>query len=115
MRQSWILSLFPSVNLDHARFEPFRPGIERAILYSDPDSSAMTAYLRYAPGAEVPEHEHDGYEHILVLEGEQSDDDGSYPAGTLIIHTPGSRHRVRSETGCLVLAIWERPVRFVTS
>ena len=31
------------------------------------------AMLRYAPNAEVPLHEHDGYEHIFVLEGAQED------------------------------------------
>ena len=33
---------------------------------------------------------------------------------TLVINPPGSRHRVVSDDGCLVLVIWEQPVVFET-
>ena len=33
-------------------------------------------------------------------------------AGTLIINPPGTRHSVVGEAGCIVLAIYEKPVRF---
>lgn len=68
------------------------------------------AFIRYAPGARVPEHAHPGYEHIIILRGSQSDDRGHYPAGTCVMSPPGSRHAVFSEEGCLVLAIWNRSV-----
>ena len=71
------------------------------------------ALIRYRPGAKVPLHHHDGYEHIIVLSGSQSDESGTYEQGTCIINPPGSSHSVRSETGCLVLAIWDHPVRVV--
>ena len=34
-------------------------------------------------------------------------------AGTLIINPPGTQHSVVSEAGCIVLAIYEKPVKFL--
>lgn len=92
-------------------FEPFRPGVEIRPLYRTLNGPAA-AVLRYRPGASVPSHTHGGYEHILVLEGEQSDERGRYSAGTLIVNPPGSSHTVTSEAGCVVLVIWEKQVVF---
>ena len=94
-------------------WQPFREGIEQVPLHQPAPSGLRAALLRYAPGASVPAHEHVGYEYILVLEGTQEDDRGRYPAGTLLVNPPGSGHAVRSAEGCVVLAIWERPVQFV--
>ncbi|MFZ5532755.1 MAG: cupin domain-containing protein [Pseudomonadota bacterium] len=94
-------------------WQPFREGIEQVPLHEPAPSGLRAALLRYAPGASVPAHEHVGYEYILVLEGTQEDDRGRYPAGTLLVNPPGSGHAVRSAEGCVVLAIWERPVQFV--
>lgn len=98
---------------DCEAFEPFRPGVEISRLYQNEVTGASAAVLRYAPGASVPEHVHQGYEHVLVLEGEQCDHRGSYPAGTLVINPPGTRHTVSSPQGCIALLIWQNPVRFV--
>jgi anti-sigma factor ChrR (cupin superfamily) len=68
--------------------------------------------LRYLPGAEVPRHVHTGFEHILVLSGAQHDERGRYTAGTFVVNPAGTAHRVWSPEGCLVLIVWERPVRF---
>jgi len=54
-----------------------------------------------------------GYEHILILEGEQQDEHYIYPQGTLVISPPGTSHSVQSPQGCIVLAIWEKPVSFL--
>jgi anti-sigma factor ChrR (cupin superfamily) len=94
-------------------FEPFRPGVEISPLYRHEASGASAAVLRYAPGASVPEHVHEGYEHVFVLDGEQRDHRGSYPAGTLVVNPPGTRHTVSSPQGCIALLIWQHPVRFV--
>jgi anti-sigma factor ChrR (cupin superfamily) len=99
-------------NWRHLPFEPFRPGIEIHHLYMVPGGAAA-ALLRYAPGGTAPLHEHPGFEHVLVLEGSQSDEHGLYEAGTLLVNPPGSRHSVRSEQGCVALLIWEKPVRFL--
>jgi anti-sigma factor ChrR (cupin superfamily) len=92
-------------------WEPFRDGVEIHRLYSTPDGRSA-AFLRYAPGATLPRHHHIGLEHILILTGSQQDERGSYQAGTLLVHPPGTSHTVRSRGGCVVLALWERPVVF---
>lgn len=91
-------------------FEPFREGVEIHRLAEGPAAAAL---LRYAPGASVPRHRHTGLETILVLEGTQSDDHGTASAGSLIFNPEGTEHRVWSETGCVVLIHWTRPVEFL--
>jgi anti-sigma factor ChrR (cupin superfamily) len=93
-------------------WRPFRDGVEIYRLYGDGVSGPTAALLRYKGEAMVPLHEHIGYEHILVLSGSQRDQNGTATAGTLTINAPGTRHRVVSEAGCIVLAIYEKPVRF---
>lgn len=91
----------------------FREGVDISIIYQEPNNGPSAAFLRYHPGAKVPPHQHVGYEHIFVLRGEQRDEKGQYCAGSLMIHGKDTGHQVYSETGCLVLAIWNRPVVFV--
>jgi anti-sigma factor ChrR (cupin superfamily) len=93
-------------------FEPLRPGVDVRYLYKDDATGASCAVLRYQPGAEVPAHVHQGYEHVFVLAGEQQDERGRYPAGTVVINPPGTGHRVWSPGGCLVVIVWQRPVAF---
>lgn len=93
-------------------FGSLRPGVEIHVLHESPDG-ARAAVLRYAPGAEVPAHRHEGYEYIYVLEGEQSDERGTYAAGSFIVNEPGMAHSVASSRGCVVLIIWQRPVVFL--
>jgi anti-sigma factor ChrR (cupin superfamily) len=93
-------------------WQPFRDGVEIYRLYGDGVSGPTAALLRYHDEGIVPLHEHTGYEHILVLSGSQRDQNGTATAGTLTINAPGTRHSVVSEGGCIVLAIYEKPVRF---
>lgn len=88
----------------------FRDGVEVSWLYQNGAYGPAAAFLRYQPGARVPFHWHSGYEHVLVLDGSQSDASGNHAAGSLTINPPGSAHEVVSEEGCIVLIIWERPV-----
>lgn len=98
---------------DGLAWHPFHPGIEIHRLYGGHDDGPAAALLRYQPGAEAPVHMHEGIEHILVLHGAQEDEHGHYAAGSLLISPRGSIHHVRSLGGCVVLAIWQRPVRFL--
>jgi anti-sigma factor ChrR (cupin superfamily) len=95
---------------DDLPWEPFRPGVDIYRLYEDGHQGAAAALLRYQPGASVPLHDHTGFEHIFVLSGSQTDQNGEHQAGTLIINPPHSNHSVISQFGCIVLAIWEKPV-----
>lgn len=91
-------------------FKPFRDGVEISEIVTGEPAVAL---LRYAPGASVPRHLHEGLETILVLDGVQSDERGDYAAGSLILNPQGSVHSVWSEPGCVVLIQWTRPVRFL--
>lgn len=93
-------------------WQPFREGIEAHWLYKN-ENGAGAAFLRYQPGASAPKHEHIGFEHIFVLTGSQRDEEGHYQEGSLIVKEPGSIHTPHSETGCTVLLIWEKPVKFL--
>jgi len=107
-----VLDLDPDELAKRPGYEPLRPGIDILYLYQDGDAGSSCALLRYQPGAEVPAHVHQGFEHVYVLAGEQSDERGSYRKGSFVINPPGTNHRVWSQSGCLVLIVWNRPVAF---
>ena len=98
---------------DEIPWQPFRDGVEIHRLYGDGISGPTAALIRFRKAARVPRHQHEGYEHILVLAGSQRDQNGIAGPGTLTVKPPGTEHRVVSEAGCIVLAIYEKPVRFV--
>lgn len=92
---------------------PLHPGVDEHRIYGEHDGDGPVAsILRYAAGARVPYHRHEGYEHVYILAGSQRDPRGTHRAGTLVINPPGSRHQVSSDDGCIVLLIWERAVSF---
>ncbi|GAB5378626.1 MAG: hypothetical protein AcusKO_50880 [Acuticoccus sp.] len=99
--------------LKTGEWQPFRPGVTAIWLYDEGDGGAAGVFLRYQPGARVALHEHVGYEHLYVLEGDQYDENGSYPAGSFVVSGPGTRHSPGSRTGCLALLIYEKAVRFL--
>ena len=105
------LELVPELLRKKLEFQPAFPGVTMALLYREPNGSSA-AILKYEPGARLASHSHPGYEHIYVLEGSQRDERGVYPAGTLVVNPPGTAHTVESPEGCVVLAIWQRPVEF---
>jgi anti-sigma factor ChrR (cupin superfamily) len=111
--EPFVVALDPAALRARTGYVPLRPGVEILYLYNDEKSGAAAALLRYEPGATVPAHEHQGYEHVFVLSGAQSDARGRYGEGVLLINPPGTSHRVVSEEGCLVLVVWQRPVRFL--
>lgn len=94
-------------------WKPFQPGVDIYRLYEDGETGANAALLRFQPGGRVPLHEHTGYEHIFVLSGSQVDENSEAATGSLIINPPGTSHSILSETGCIVLAIYEKPVKFL--
>ena len=94
-------------------WEPLREGVEVLRLWGDADAGASVALLRYQPGAHVPRHRHTGFEAIFVISGSQSDERGTYGPGSFVVNPDGDEHSVRSDEGCMVLILWERPVVFV--
>jgi quercetin dioxygenase-like cupin family protein len=98
---------------DRVPWLEFRDGVEIHRLYGDGITGPTAALIRFRTGGYVPLHEHPGYEHIIVLSGSQRDDRGTANAGTLLVSAPGTRHEIASDSGCIVLAIYEKPVRFL--
>jgi anti-sigma factor ChrR (cupin superfamily) len=94
-------------------WEPFRPGVTAHWLYNQGGGGPAAVLLRYEPGARVALHEHVGFEHLYVIEGDQYDEYGSYPEGSLVINPPGTSHSPGSKAGCVALLIYEKAVRFV--
>jgi anti-sigma factor ChrR (cupin superfamily) len=98
---------------DELPWQPYKKGVEIFRLYGDGITGPTAALIRYREHGEIPMHEHIGYEHLLILAGSQRDENGIYEVGSLVINAPGTRHKVSSEDGCIVLAIYEKAVRFV--
>jgi len=94
-------------------WKPFQTGVDIYRLYGDGHTGPTAALLRFHPGGRVPLHEHTGYEHIFVLAGSQVDENSEAETGALIINPPGTSHSILSQRGCIVLAIYEKPVRFL--
>lgn len=112
-RQIVLRSLFDIPKNPHSlAWEPFRPGVKIHRLYGNQAEGPSAALLWYEPGAGVPLHEHMGYEHLLVLASTQTDNGIARDFGTLVINPPGSAHAVTVPNGGIVLAIWEKPVKF---
>ncbi len=97
---------------DPEAWEFFRDGIDVHWLYRNENDSPSAALLKYAPGASVPRHRHSGFEHIYVLQGSQVDEYGEHHVGNLAINPPGTAHSIESPEGCIVYAVWEKPVVF---
>jgi len=99
-------------NANAIPWQTFHDGVDIYRLYGDGASGPTAALIRYRAAGKIPMHEHQGYEHILVLSGSQRDQNGTAIAGTLTINAPGTRHSIVSDAGCMVLAIYEKPVKF---
>jgi anti-sigma factor ChrR (cupin superfamily) len=102
-----------AVQKDQIAWQPYKKGVDIFRLYGDGVTGPTAALLRYREHGEVPLHEHVGYEHILILSGSQQDENGIYLEGSFVINPPGTRHQVHSDAGCIVLAIYEKPVQFL--
>lgn len=108
-----IKGLFDPAQLVATReWEPLAEGVFISKIYESDSHGARAAFLRYIPGASVPNHQHMGFEHILILDGWQMDGVTVYEAGTLVIHAPGTEHHLVAPEGCIALGVWERPVSF---
>lgn len=95
------------------RWQPFCDGVDIYRLYENGPDGPTAALLRFRAGGRVPLHEHTGFEHIFVLAGSQVDENSKAETGSLIINPPGTSHSILSENGCIVLAIYEKPVKFL--
>lgn len=94
-------------------WQDFREGVDIFPLHGNPAQECSSALLRYRAGAKIPRHLHIGTEFLIILRGSQADERGHYNAGTFLINPTGSSHELESVEGCILLAIWEKPVKFI--
>lgn len=106
-----IESLLKDPNSD--QWTELAPGVRMLILHEHPSSGYRVALLKYEPGTSTRRHIHTGDEHIFVLEGSQSDENGHYPKGSYVVNPKGREHKVYSQEGCVVLIHWIAPVQFI--
>lgn len=101
------------VSVEDLPWEPTRfPGVDWKILMHDEERGIMTALMRWAPGAELPLHEHVDIEQTFVLEGSFRDAAGECKAGDFVWRPAGSRHVAESPDGAVMLAIFQKPNQF---
>ncbi|MES3007675.1 MAG: cupin domain-containing protein [Pseudomonadota bacterium] len=103
----------PEQLLATREWSELRPGVNISPIYNTTQDGPSAAFLHYLPGAAVPRHLHTDFEHILILQGSQSDGQVTYGRGTLLVSTPQSEHQIHSAEGCIALAVWVKPVAFV--
>jgi anti-sigma factor ChrR (cupin superfamily) len=88
-------------------------GVQQKILVVDRDSGVVTALMKFAPGAKLPDHEHVLIEQTYVLEGSLVCEEGECKAGEFVWRPAGSRHEAwAGPQGGLMLAIFQIPNRF---
>jgi anti-sigma factor ChrR (cupin superfamily) len=93
------------------------PGCEAKTLLFDAQTGLVTALMRFAPGAVLPDHEHVRIEQTYVLEGRLVDKEGPAAGleigpGEYVWREPGSRHVAWCPEGGLMLAMFQVPNRF---
>jgi anti-sigma factor ChrR (cupin superfamily) len=77
----------------------------------------VTALMRFAPGAVLPDHEHVKVEQTYVLEGKLCDKEGpaqglTVGPGEFVWREAGSRHVAWTPEGGLMLAMFQVPNKF---
>ena len=105
------------VDVQNVSWEKTRyPGIEQKTLLIDRGTGLLTALMRMAPGAHLPEHEHVKIEQTYVLEGSLVCPEGECRAGQFVWRPAGSRHDAwAGPQGGLFLAIFQAPNKFFSA
>ena len=89
------------------------PGCEAKTLLFDRETGLVTALMRFAPGAVLPDHEHVKIEQTYVLEGSLVCPEGECKAGQFVWRPAGSRHEAwAGPKGGLFLAMFQMPNKF---
>jgi anti-sigma factor ChrR (cupin superfamily) len=106
------------VRVGELEWKPTRfAGCEVKTLLFDRDTGLVTALMRFAPGAVLPDHEHVKIEQTLVLEGKLVDREGpdaglEVGKGDFVWRPAGSRHSAWCPEGGLMLAMFQVPNKF---
>ena len=89
------------------------PGVESKVLLADRATGVMTALMKFAPGARLPDHQHMMIEQTWVIEGSLMCGEGECKAGEFVWRPAGSRHEAwGGPQGGLMLAMFQIPNKF---
>jgi len=112
MKRSELASVF--VDAQNMRWETTRyDGVEQKTLMVEPKTGMLTALMRMAPGARLPDHEHVKIEQTYVLEGTLKCPEGECKPGQFVWRPAGSRHHAwAGPKGGLFLAMFQVPNKF---
>jgi anti-sigma factor ChrR (cupin superfamily) len=88
------------------------PGVETKTLLLDKESGLLTALVKMAPGARLPDHEHVRIEQTFMIEGTLVDEEGACTTGNFVWRPAGSRHEAYTPDGGLMLAMFLVPNKF---
>jgi anti-sigma factor ChrR (cupin superfamily) len=96
---------------------PWKPtptaGVDMKVLLRDEETGLMTALFRWQPGTNLDLHEHIEIEQSYILSGSLEDDEGIARAGEFVWRPSGNRHAPWSTEGCLLIAFFLKPNRFL--
>ena len=81
------------------------PGVQAKRVWADAATNRAVMFVRFAAGAQLPRHAHEGDELVYVLEGTVADDHGAVTAGSVGYRPNGCTHTVRSPRGATALAV----------
>ncbi len=77
------------------------PGLQVLELYGEAPHPERIRLLRLEPGTVLESEVYLGGQEIFVVEGELENGEHSYRAGSWARYPAGSRHALKSESGCL--------------
>jgi len=76
------------------------------------DGALRSSLLHIDAGGEIPEHTHTGFEITLLLDGEFSDEEGSYVPGDFIFQDGSHQHTPLTKDGCLCFTVVSSALHF---
>lgn len=97
-----------SADLSWEKTEGYPDGTMIKTLRRNSSGNALTILLKLPPGFAMDDHSHISAEHHYILEGEYQTNDEHYFAGHYRLIPGHANHGpFRSETGALILVMWE--------
>lgn len=93
------------IDLNSIAWADMLPGVQGKRVWADKATNRVAMFIRFAPGASLPRHAHEGDELVYVLEGCVADDYGELTAGCVGYRPNGCTHTVRSPSGATAFAV----------
>ena len=89
-------------------------GVYWKLLHYDPESEVRALLIKMEAGSTYRGHSHPEGEQYYVLEGSLEEGGHTIEAGGYAYHPPGSAHRPKTKTGCLVFVTLRKKVAPLT-